>query len=225
MSFRPCARSRRRRYPAPPRSLLRRLLDYALTAAILLLLALVAARLDRVETRRIAGDAVVNDGDSITLKGERIRLRGIDAPEYNQTCREGRRDLSVRPPLARGAGRAGQRAARSTARAGSATATAGCSASARPAAIDLNRAAGRGRAGRSPMATMRTPSKSARQRGAGLWAGSFERPRDWRVEHGEHGRKRTRPVRADASTGCGRSSAFHDACACAVVCTRTRRKR
>ena len=72
--------------PAPPRSLFRRLLDYALAAAILLLLALVAARLDRVETRKISGDAIVNDGDSITLKGERIRLRGIDAPEYNQTC-------------------------------------------------------------------------------------------------------------------------------------------
>ena len=26
--------------------------------------------------------------------------------------------------------------------------------------------------------------QSARDRGAGLWAGTFERPRDWRVEHG-----------------------------------------
>ena len=40
------------------------------------------------------------------------------------------------------------------------------------------------RAGRSPMATMPTPSRRRAQRGAGLWAGSFERPRDWRVEHG-----------------------------------------
>src|SRR4051794_13314220 len=88
MSFRPYARFRRRSYAAPPRSLFRRLLDYALTAAILALLALVAARLDRVETRKIAGDAVISDGDSITLKGERIRLRGIDAPEYNQTCQK-----------------------------------------------------------------------------------------------------------------------------------------
>ncbi len=29
----------------------------------------------------------VNDGDSITLGAERIRLRGIDAPEFDQTCR------------------------------------------------------------------------------------------------------------------------------------------
>ena len=34
------------------------------------------------------------------------------------------------------------------------------------------------------MATMPTPSRRRAQRGAGLWAGSFERPRDWRVEHG-----------------------------------------
>ena len=34
------------------------------------------------------------------------------------------------------------------------------------------------------MAITPTPSKPRAQRGAGLWAGSFERPRDWRVEHG-----------------------------------------
>ena len=107
---------------------------------------------------KISGDAVVNDGDSITLKGERIRLRGIDAPEYNQTCLQGRRDLSVRPPLARGAGRASPGAARSNARAGSATATAACSASARPAGSISTGGRWR-RAGRSPMATMPTPSR------------------------------------------------------------------
>src|SRR5258705_3346383 len=109
MSFRPSGSFRRWRQPAPPRSLFRRLLDYALAAAILLLLALVAARLDRVETRKIAGDAIVNDGDSITLKGERIRLRGIDAPEYNQTCLKagtsypcGRRSRQALADLAKG---------------------------------------------------------------------------------------------------------------------------
>ena len=67
MSFRASGGLSRRRIPAPPRSLFRRLLDYALAAAILFLLALVAARLDRVETRKVSGDAIVNDGDSITL--------------------------------------------------------------------------------------------------------------------------------------------------------------
>lgn len=35
----------------------------------------------------ISGRAVVSDGDTITLAGERIRIYGIDAPELGQTCR------------------------------------------------------------------------------------------------------------------------------------------
>src|SRR3954468_13280220 len=86
MSWSRAGRGSRRRYAAAPRSPLRRFLDYALAAAILALLILVTARIDRVATRHLAGDALINDGDTITLKGERIRLLGIDAPEYNQTC-------------------------------------------------------------------------------------------------------------------------------------------
>ena len=88
MSWRQAGRWRRRAYPARPASRLRRFLDLALAAAILGLIALVSARFDRVATRQVAGEAVVNDGDTITLAGERIRLQGIDAPEYNQTCRK-----------------------------------------------------------------------------------------------------------------------------------------
>ncbi|TIW90737.1 MAG: thermonuclease family protein, partial [Mesorhizobium sp.] len=56
---------RRRPYVAPPRSLWRRLVDYGLAVVILGLLSLLAARLDRVETRKTQGTAIVNDGDSI----------------------------------------------------------------------------------------------------------------------------------------------------------------
>src|SRR5437868_12664964 len=78
----------RRRYAAPrPISPWRKLLDYGLAVVILGLLILLAARLDRVETRQTQGAAIINDGDSITLGTERIRMRGIDAPEYTQTCR------------------------------------------------------------------------------------------------------------------------------------------
>lgn len=35
----------------------------------------------------IAGKARVIDGDTIVVAGERIRLRGIDAPEMDQECR------------------------------------------------------------------------------------------------------------------------------------------
>jgi len=57
-----------------------------LALAILLLVALSAARFDQIATRQFAGDVRVNDGDSVTLAGERIRLRGIDAPEFDQKC-------------------------------------------------------------------------------------------------------------------------------------------
>ena len=76
------------RRAAAPRSRWRRLWDWLLTLAILGLLVLLAARLDRTETRNLDGRATVNDGDSLTLGTERIRLRGIDAPEFGQTCRK-----------------------------------------------------------------------------------------------------------------------------------------
>ncbi|TIQ02261.1 MAG: thermonuclease family protein, partial [Mesorhizobium sp.] len=76
-------RPRQRYVPPRPRSLWRRLADYALAVLVLGLLILLAARLDRIETRKTEGAAVVNDGDTITLGTERIRMRGIDAPEYS----------------------------------------------------------------------------------------------------------------------------------------------
>ena len=33
-----------------------------------------------------AADVRVSDGDSLVMQGRRIRLQGIDAPEYHQTC-------------------------------------------------------------------------------------------------------------------------------------------
>ena len=182
MSFRPYARSSWRRTPAQSRSLFRRLLDYLLAAALLALLALVAARLDRVETRKISGDAVINDGDSITLKGERIRLRGIDAPEYNQTCLK---DGATYP-----CGRRSREALARLAKSGAVECVGwerdrygrllgACTAG----GVDLNR-----RQVEEGWAVAygdyTEAEQAARQRGAGLWAGSFERPRDWRVEHG-----------------------------------------
>ena len=182
MRFRPSGRFGRSRVPPSPRSLTRRILDYGLAAAILLGLALVAARLDRVETRRISGDTVVNDGDTITLTGERIRLRGIDAPEYNQTCRKsgstypcGRRAREALVELA-GSGRiecSGWERDRYR------RLLAVCSAG----GVELNRRqVEQGWA--IAYGDYADAERSARERGAGLWAGTFERPRDWRSEHG-----------------------------------------
>src|SRR5262245_62768957 len=73
-------------YAQPPRSPIRKLLDYALTTAILALLFVVSARLNRTEIRPPAGGTIVNDGDTLTQGTERVRLLGIDAPELAQTC-------------------------------------------------------------------------------------------------------------------------------------------
>jgi endonuclease YncB( thermonuclease family) len=167
---------------ARPRSRLRRLWDWLLTFAILGLLILLAARLDRTETLNLAGRATVNDGDSITLGTERIRLRGIDAPEFDQTCRE---DGGIYP--------CGRRARDAlVARIGGrpvscagwerdkydrllATCTAGGS--------DLNRS--QVEAGWAvAYGDYGAEQDAARRKGAGLWAGSFDRPRDWRDMHG-----------------------------------------
>lgn len=173
----------RSRYARPSRSPFRKFLDYALTFAILAMLALVASRLDRVETRQAAGAAVVNDGDTLTLGTERVRLRGIDAPEYNQRCT---RDAADYPCGRR------SREALSKLIAGRPVACTGwerdrygrllgqCTAG----TADLNKnqvAAGWAIA----YGDYFNEEDEAREKGLGLWAGDFDRPRDWRDSHGE----------------------------------------
>ena len=36
----------------------------------------------------LSGTALIVDGDTITISGNKIRLNGIDTPEQNQTCRK-----------------------------------------------------------------------------------------------------------------------------------------
>lgn len=54
--------------------------------AILAAMAVAAAWLDKAGERQWAGMAQAVDGDSLVLEGDRLRLRGIDAPELEQTC-------------------------------------------------------------------------------------------------------------------------------------------
>jgi endonuclease YncB( thermonuclease family) len=167
---------------AQPRSGWRRLWDWLLTVAILGLLILLAVRLDRTETRNLAGRVTVNDGDSLTLGTERIRLRGIDAPEFDQTChrngadypcgRRARESLSAliggRPVSCSGWERDKYDRLLATCTAGD---------------TDLNR--GQVEAGWAmAYGGYEAEQEAARRKGAGLWAGTFERPRDWREMHG-----------------------------------------
>ncbi|MDG4881511.1 thermonuclease family protein [Mesorhizobium sp. WSM4884] len=174
-------RPRRRYAPAPPRTLWRRLLDYALTALLLGLFILVAARLDRFETRKEQGMAIVNDGDSITLGTERIRMRGIDAPEYTQSCRKDGSDypcgklarqslvrlIASRPVSCSGWQRDRYGRLLGDCKAGD---------------TDLNRA--QVQAGWAvAFGDFETEETVARAAKAGIWAGSFEEPQDWRDGH------------------------------------------
>ncbi len=182
MSWRRTGSYRQNRAPPRPRSLIRRLLDFALVITILFLLAVVSTRLDRVANLQLSGEATVNDGDSITLNGERIRLRGIDAPEYAQTCQRDGAPYSC--------GRLSRQALADMAkdrrmeckgwerdRYGRLLAI--CSAG----GVDLNRkqvelgwAVAYG--------DYADVEAAAREKRVGLWAGSFDRPRDWRTQHG-----------------------------------------
>ena len=182
MSWRAAARHRRYSNRQAPRGLARKLLDGAIVVTILFLIAVIAARLDRVETKRISGDAVVNDGDSITLKGERIRLQGIDAPEYAQICKQGGNPYPC--------GRRSREALADLIKGGSlecigwehdrynrllAVCTAGN--------VELNRTqVEQGWA--VAFGDYDDAEARAREQRRGLWAGSFERPREWRIEHG-----------------------------------------
>jgi endonuclease YncB( thermonuclease family) len=156
-------------------------MDYLLTAAIFGLLLLLIARMDEVSTRTSAGNAQVHDGDTVTVQGQRMRLRGIDAPEYSQTCQAEGRDYAC--------GRDARRSLAALADGKSVT----CEgweldkyqrllAVCRAGGIDLN--AEMVRLGWAvSYGDYRREEAEARQAKRGLWRGEFETPRDWRAQH------------------------------------------
>lgn len=172
------SRGRRRR-----RGWTRLALDAALAVGILGLGFVVTARLKQVAERTVAGKVVVNDGDTLTLNDQRIRLRGIDAPEFDQICTRNGTEYPC--------GREAIRELRRLTAAGGVTCTgwerdrydrllARCKAGGK----DLGEALVRSGWAVS-YGDYQVTEAEARRSGAGLWAGSFERPHDWRVSHGE----------------------------------------
>ena len=64
----------------------RRMRDALLGAAMLFLALLIIAKLEQQQAIRFSGPFTVIDGDTLAHGGQRLRLRGIDAPELGQVC-------------------------------------------------------------------------------------------------------------------------------------------
>lgn len=54
--------------------------------SFVLLLSLIVTKLENDNDQRLAGTFRAADGDSLVLGKQRLRLKGIDAPELSQTC-------------------------------------------------------------------------------------------------------------------------------------------
>jgi endonuclease YncB( thermonuclease family) len=131
-----------------------------------------------VPQKDLTGAAQVIDGDSLRLAGEELRLKGIDAPEFNQTCTVSGREIQC--------GRESRAALRKLTSSGLVTCLSAeldrygrllsyC----RVRGIDINAAMVRdGQA----IAFGEYYKEEAEAKAAyrGLWAGDFERPQDYR---------------------------------------------
>lgn len=173
---RPYRTARARSGPSRP-------LEYAVAAAFLIAVSVLAAALARISSETNAGIAAVVDGDSLRIGEKRIRLEGIDAPELSQTCFSGGREINcgrqAREHLRALIGgqkvvcegwqtdKYGRLLARCTAR-----------------SIELNAAMVRdGWAVAYGDFDMLQAEAQAERRG--LWQGDFETPREWRRKHAD----------------------------------------
>ncbi len=155
--------------------------DAVVGLSMLFLGLLIAAKLENDNRQIIAGHFIAVDGDTLMQAGARFRLEGIDAPEIGQSCRD------------HGAPTACGETARLRLAAWAAHGDFSCSGGERDRygrllvrcradGADVNASLVRegfalsyGDYGREAAA--------ARLDGAGLWAGEFQRPADWRRSH------------------------------------------
>jgi endonuclease YncB( thermonuclease family) len=129
----------------------------------------------------LEGRGIAADGDSIRIENTRIRLKGIDAPELDQICRRGgqtylcgenARDTLLSLILhnqitCKSAGRDKYKRILATCSVGD---------------VDLGaRMVASGWA--LSYGDYSRQEAAARARRAGLWAGSFDQPREWRRRH------------------------------------------
>jgi len=140
------------------------------------------AVLRRQSDRDFTGVAEAIDGDSLRLAGQEIRLKGIDAPELSQTCAVSGR---ISP-----CGRDARAALRRILGTGLATCVGGehdrygrLLAVCRVRGVDVNAWMVREGQAISYGGGYEREERDAKARYAGIWAGEFERPSDWRARH------------------------------------------
>lgn len=141
-------------------------------------LVMVAMFLNREPELALTGVARALDGDSLIVEGRELRLKGIDAPEARQTCKQGQREipcgrqatLALTRWLARGTPVC---VGRETDRYGRLLVI--CRVNGTDIGADLVRNGHAVDYGLYP-----AEEKAASEDRRGVWAGTFERPEDYR---------------------------------------------
>lgn len=175
------ANASRFRRRSPGSSRFRRFRDLLTALGLIAALALAASWLGDNGGGPVSGTARIVDGDSLEIGGKQVRLKGVDAPEFTQTCeREGifyRCGVEARDALIQLI--AGHEVnCELDGRDRYRRYLGWCSAS----GVDLNRAMVLSGHAVS-YDDYRSEEAQARAARAGVWAGEFERPEAWRAEH------------------------------------------
>lgn len=163
---------------------LRTIRDGVSAFAMLALIWLIAAKLNSDAETVHSGAFHAADGDSLTIGGERMRLKGIDAPELVQSCQRGGKSWAcgreARDALQRLVSNAATQCG-GTERDQYQRLLVIC----RSGTLDIN-----GEMVRTGYALSygdyRSEEDEARGARSGLWAGTFERPRDFRDDERLH---------------------------------------
>ncbi|MFA7415432.1 MAG: thermonuclease family protein [Rhizobium sp.] len=155
--------------------------DTIAAISILLLALLIVAKLDGGRERGFSGPFSAIDGDTLTTEDGKARLAGIDAPEISQMCEQSGEDWPCGV------------AARQRLSSIASTPNFGCKGGVtdrygrwlvrcRAAGADVNATLVREGFAVS-YGAYAAEEAAARRQGVGIWAGSFERPQDWRRAH------------------------------------------
>lgn len=158
-----------------------RIIDVVVALALVLAVGFVAEWLQRKDV--FAGPARVVDGDTLKLDGQRIRLQGMDAPELGQSCqRDGKAwpcGTTARFALAEMVQR-GEVFCTASGQDAYGRALARCTVDGVDVAEELVRQGLAVAYGRHGYEAAEAQARAARR---GMWAGTFEKPQDYRAAH------------------------------------------